>query len=67
MNIIKRIQDRILFHHSPIEYWRKKGAKIGRGEIYHSACLGSEPCLIEIGDHVRINSGVRLITHDGGV
>lgn len=29
--------------------------------------FGSEPFLINIGDHVTITSGVRFITHDGGV
>lgn len=51
-----------------IKYLRKKGAQIGCGcEIYKSANFGSEPYLISIGDHVRINIGVQLITHDGGV
>lgn len=49
------------------DYLRKKGAKIGEGcEIYKSADFGSEPYLITIGSHVRINEGVRLVTHDGG-
>lgn len=46
---------------------RKKGAIIGRGcEIYTSASFGSEPYLISIGNYVRINAGVRFVTHDGG-
>ena len=32
-----------------------------------SASFGSEPYLISIGDHVRINEGVKFVTHDGGV
>lgn len=48
-------------------YLRKKGVHIGENcEIYKSANFGSEPYLISIGNHVRINSGVQLITHDGG-
>ena len=39
----------------------------GGCEIYSSANFGSEPYLITIGDHVRINSGVKFVTHDGGV
>lgn len=51
-----------------VSYWRSKGAKIGENcEIYPTVSLGSEPYLITIGDHVRINSNVNLITHDGGV
>ncbi|NMA51907.1 MAG: acyltransferase [Peptococcaceae bacterium] len=49
-------------------YLRKSGVKIGSNcSIHSNAEFGSEPYLIEIGNHVRINSGVRLITHDGGV
>lgn len=49
------------------DYLRRKGVKIGEGcEIYKSADFGSEPYLITIGSHVRINEGVRLVTHDGG-
>jgi len=29
--------------------------------------LGSEPYLIEIGNHVTVTKGVRFVTHDGGV
>ena len=39
----------------------------GECEIYSSANFGSEPYLVTLGDHVRINSGVQLVTHDGGV
>ena len=35
--------------------------------IYKSANFGSEPYLISLGNHVRINAGVQLITHDGGM
>lgn len=53
---------------NPIKYWRNKGAIIGENcEIYSSANFGSEPFLITIGNHVRINEKVELITHDGGV
>lgn len=50
-----------------LNYLRKKGVRIGTGcEIYRSVNFGSEPYLISIGNHVRINSGVQLVTHDGG-
>ena len=42
--------------------------KIGEDcEIYKSVNFGSEPYLISLGNHVRINAGVQLITHDGGM
>ena len=51
-----------------ISYLRKQGVKIGENcEIYKSANFGSEPYLIEIGNNVRINSGVEFVTHDGGL
>lgn len=68
MGAIKNFFDRLAKSKDPVQYWRKKGMKIGEGcEIYSSADFGSEPYLIAIGDRVRINGGVRLITHDGGV
>lgn len=46
----------------------KLGLKLGGGfEILNGWDFGSEPWLIEIGDNVRITSGVRFVTHDGGV
>lgn len=51
-----------------IDFWRKKGLKIGKNcEVYNTVNFGSEPFLITIGDRVRINHNVQLITHDGGV
>ena len=47
---------------------RKKGIEIGDDcEIYPDVNFGSEPFLIEIGNHVRITSGVKITTHDGGL
>ena len=66
--MFKRLIDNIKRRVNPIKYWKSLGAIIGKDcEIYPSANFGSEPYLISIGDHVRINSGVQLITHDGGV
>lgn len=47
---------------------RKEGARIGKNSmIYHDASLGSEPYLVELGDNVRLTSGVKITTHDGGL
>lgn len=68
MSLFRLIVDRIVKTRNPILYWKKKGATIGdRCSIHGSADLGSEPYLIKIGDHVRINAGVSLVTHDGGL
>lgn len=51
-----------------IQKLRQRGIHIGEDcEIYSSVGFGSEPYLIEIGNHVRITHGCRFITHDGGV
>lgn len=59
---------RKIFHRENyIDLLRRQGVKIGEGcDINNSVIFGSEPYLITIGNHVRINSGVNLITHDGG-
>lgn len=49
-------------------YKRKKIIAIGNNcEVYQSVNFGSEPYLIKIGNQVRIASGVKFITHDGGM
>lgn len=64
LNILKKIKK----YRNPAEYWRKHGTVIGQNcEIYPTADFGSEPYLITIGNHVRVNSGVTFVTHDGGV
>ncbi len=44
------------------------GVKIGTDcEIYQTVSFGSEPFLVEIGNHVRITHGVIFVPHDGGM
>lgn len=50
-----------------IENARRKGVRIGKGCRLISSDFGSEPYLIIIGNHVTVTSGVKFITHDGGV
>lgn len=43
------------------------GVHIGKEcQIYKSSDFGTEPYLVFIGNHVRVNSGVHFINHDGG-
>ena len=66
--MIRILIDRLLKYSNPIKYWKKKGAKIGKGcVIFSSASLGGEPYLVTIGDNVRITTNVTFVTHDGGV
>lgn len=50
----------------PERYARYLGVKIGKGCSIATKYFGSEPYLVEIGDHVQITSGVRFFTHGGG-
>lgn len=66
--MIKLIYERIKKMRNPVKYWRSKGSKIGSGcEINPTACFGSEPYLVTLGNNVRITGNVTLVTHDGGV
>lgn len=47
--------------------FREQGAQIGEGCSIIPTSLGSEPYLVKIGNHVTIASGVKFMTHDGGV
>ena len=68
IHIIKNLKNKYLRRKDIIQYWKKQGAKIGENcSIDSTSSLGSEPYLITIGNYVRINAGVRFITHDGGV
>lgn len=50
------------------QHYKSKGIRMGNNcKIYGDVSFGSEPYLISMGDHVRITSGVRFITHDGGL
>lgn len=53
---------------SSLQNWVRAGLTIGdECEVHPNVSFGSEPYLINIGHHVRINSGVTFVTHDGGV
>lgn len=68
MNLIRKLYQKYLRTKDPALYWRSLGAVIGeRSHISPSAVFGSEPYLIRLGEHVRVNSNVNFITHDGGV
>ncbi len=46
---------------------RSAGVRIGRNCRLFKADWGTEPYLIELGDHVVVSNGVRFLNHDGGV
>lgn len=50
-----------------IDFLRKQGTKIGERCHLETMAFGTEPYLIELGDHVAIANGTVFITHDAGV
>ncbi len=68
MGILGKFYRQYKIRKNPVKFWKLGGVKIGSDcEIYPSVSFGSEPYLVEIGNHVRITDGVKFITHDGGV
>ena len=69
--ILKKLQKYYYMYikRDPVTYARKLGVRIGDNcQILADPQIpfGSEPYLITLGNYVRINAGVQLITHDGG-
>lgn len=54
------------FFWSPEKFARSLGVKIGKNCNIQKVSFGSEPYLIEIGDHVQITDGTKIFTHGGG-
>lgn len=68
MGIMKSIIRKYQKQKNLVLYLRNQGVQIGEDcAIDYSASFGSEPYLISLGNHVRVNEGVKFITHDGGV
>lgn len=68
MKLFKDKIDRLMVKANPVKYWRNKGAIIGSDcSIHPTVNMGSEPYLVSIGNHVRINAGTSINTHDGGL
>ncbi|NJO92454.1 MAG: acyltransferase [Chloroflexia bacterium] len=53
--------------YSAEKYARYLGVKIGQNCRIATKNFGSEPFLIEIGNHVHLTWGVSFVNHDGGV
>lgn len=73
LRVAKRIRSarrRIQFARDPVGAASSLGVNVGadcRLLGASSATFGSEPYLVSLGDHVTVASGVRFVTHDGGV
>lgn len=69
-NYLKRYVRKVQIARNPIEYARSIGVTVGERSRFLGLgpeTFGSEPYLISLGDHVTVTSGVRFVTHDGGV
>ncbi|WP_199584884.1 DapH/DapD/GlmU-related protein [Collinsella sp. AM24-1] len=67
MSILDSIIWRLMPSGMKLERLKRRGLTIGEGcEILNGFDFGSEPYLVTIGDNVRITSGVKITTHDGG-
>ena len=68
MDGIRKILLRFSSFDKRVKMYRKMGIKIGSNcQIYPNVNFGSEPYLVSLGDNVRITSGCKFITHDGGI
>lgn len=66
MGLLKKVYVWYASRKDPIGFARKLGVKIGENcSLTNLPDFGSEPYLIEIGDHVRTSNDVSFITHDG--
>jgi len=68
--ILAALQRKWLIRQDPVAYARGIGVQVGekcRLLNLQSNTFGSEPWLVRLGDHVEVTSGVRFITHDGGM
>lgn len=64
LNKILHIYRRLFWSYE--KYARHNGVKIGKGCNIGTRYFGSEPYLIEIGNHVQITTDVKFFTHSGG-
>lgn len=65
MRIIDFLKRRFM---NPVKYAKNLGVSVGENcEFYPNILWGSEPYLITIGDNVRITTGCKFVTHDGGI
>lgn len=72
INLVNKLIDLYRVKRDPVAYARSIGVKIGDDARLISVVpgmgtFGSEPYLIELGNHVTVAGDVRFVNHDGGV
>jgi acetyltransferase-like isoleucine patch superfamily enzyme len=64
MGLLGRVSD--LRNNWLLRSYKRRGLRLGRDvRVIGKPDFGSEPYLIEIGDHVTVSSHVTFVTHDG--
>lgn len=58
MGVVKKLTALWKSKRDPIKYAREIGVKVGENCKFFSTDFGSEPWLVEIGNHVEISGGV---------
>lgn len=67
-NLVKKIRVQFASNEGFNNILRSEGVKVGKNCIINKDVnFGTEPYLVSVGDNVRITTGVKLITHDGGL
>ena len=72
INVVSKLFELYRAKSNPVAYARSLGVKVGEGARLISVVpgmgtFGSEPYLIELGNHVTVAGDVRFVNHDGGV
>lgn len=69
INLFYKIVDKYISPERRAVILKKRGILRcgGNCTIFENVGFGSEPYLITLGSNVRVTSGVRFITHDGGI
>jgi acetyltransferase-like isoleucine patch superfamily enzyme len=68
--IVTYLKHEYLVRRRPVEFARAIGVRLGdncRLLGLTRKTFGSEPYLVQLGDHVSLTGNVRFVTHDGGV
>lgn len=66
--LINKIEFLLCSREHYVQILRRGGVTIGEDcYIEKDTLFGSEPYLIKLGNSVRISSGVKFVTHDGGM
>jgi|SaaInl8_135m_RNA_FD_contig_51_1435805_length_3175_multi_11_in_0_out_0_2 L-malate glycosyltransferase len=67
VRLLKRLYKLSLSDEQLLKRLKEKGLKIGLDCRIYTLNFGSEPYLINIGNHTTVSNDVQFVTHDGGV